>query len=746
MTPVGTEALPATAAKSSKLFNVNIRTSLRNLTLATLLPILFFGAAGAYLLLEREREVFERGARDRAQALANAIDAELRASIYALEVLAQSRSLDSDDVVAFRADAERALAARRGSWSNMVLSRADNAQMVMNLLLPASAALPEPSDAPTLLDAARSGRPTISRIVFGPVLKRPLFAVRVPVVRDGSVRFVLSAVIEATVVARLVERQGFPPGWAVAVLDGTHRFVSRLPQQDGDFASDSLKRGLASAPEGWRRGQLGDGTEIYRAWRRLAITDWSISIAIPRAVVEKSLVGIWLLIGGFVCAAAIGLGIAWRLARRIADPIAALARAAPAIGRGEVFALPAAAPLEEARELGRALAEAAGAVHDREERQREAERALRAADRAKDEFLAMLGHELRNPLASISNAAQILRVARERPDLIDTTNAILVRQVRHMKRLVDDLLEVGRLTSGKIQLEREPLELGAAVRTLLDEWKSDGRLAQHDVVAELNEAWVFADHARINQVASNLLDNALKYTPAGGRVDVTVGVQGGEATLAVSDTGEGIAPELAARVFDLFVQGERSLARERGGLGIGLTVARRLIELHGGTIRFASEGAGRGSTFMITLSTIARPAAAIDDASAAPPEARRILVVEDNADARDSLVALLRLAGHEVDAAETGGAAIAAVEAGVYDAVLVDIGLPDIDGYEVARQLRARVLERPLRLIALTGYGTQADRQRAFAAGFDAHLAKPVEPGALDALLRAGAENEAGVS
>jgi CheY-like chemotaxis protein/anti-sigma regulatory factor (Ser/Thr protein kinase) len=348
----------------------------------------------------------------------------------------------------------------------------------------------------------------------------------------------------------------------------------------------------------------------------------------------------------------------------------------------------------------------------------------------------MLGHELRNPLASISNAAQIQRIARDRPELLDEANAILARQVRHIKRLVDDLLEVGRLTSGKIQLECEPLDLGNAVRTLLDEWKADGRLAQHHVATRLGEAWVFADHARINQITSNLLDNALKYTPAGGRIDVAVEVEQGEATLVVSDTGEGISPELATRVFDLFVQGERSLAREGGGLGIGLTVAKRLIELHGGSIRSASEGKGCGATFIVTLPAIERPQAAATQTVAPPATPRRILVVEDNPDARESLIALLQIAGHDVHGVETGQAAIDAVKARVPDAALVDIGLPDIDGYEVAQRLRALVADRPLRLIAVTGYGTHADRQRAFAAGFDAHIAKPVEPGALDALLR----------
>ena len=241
-------------------------------------------------------------------------------------------------------------------------------------------------------------------------------------------------------------------------------------------------------------------------------------------------------------------------------------------------------------ELAKALGESAVAIRDREEQQRKAEHALRTADRAKDEFLAMLGHELRNPLASVSNAAQLLKMARDQPQVLENVSAIVSRQVEQMTRLVDDLLEVGRVTGGKVRLQREPLDLAVTVVRLLDTWRNDGRFIHHDISTELQWLWVSADRARIEQVFSNLLDNAIKYTPAGGQIRISLRREGANAILEIIDTGLGMPPELIGRVFDLFVQGERTLAREPGGLGIGLTMVKRLVELHDGTVQVKSDG------------------------------------------------------------------------------------------------------------------------------------------------------------
>ena len=718
---------------------MNIHTRLRALILITLLPAAAFGIAGAFVLVKHERDTLADGVRDQVRAISSSVDTELRASIAPLELLAQSPALDRDDLAAFRIEAERALAARHGEWVNLLVSDPQTAEMRLNLRIAPGTPLSTPADPDTIRRVAQSGRPAISNVVMGPILKRPVFGVRVPVVRDGRIRWVLTAIVETAAIDRVLERVGVPASATVAILDSNFRFIARQPAPGAgnDYASDSLKAALSNVAvdDTWQRGSLLDGTPVYRAFRRSGVSHWYTSMAIPSTVVEQGMAGTWLLLAGFVAAGALGLVIAWVLAARLTRPIAALAAAAPALGRGDASALPPESDIDEVRGLARALGDAATAIRDREEKQRLAEQSLRDADRAKDEFLAMLGHELRNPLASVANVSRLLEFAERQPAMLKNVGEILARQVAHMTHLLDDLLEVGRLTGGKITLERTPVDLAAIAQQMLDAWTDARRFAHHPLAAKLAPAWALVDRVRIEQVLSNLLDNALKFTPAGGRIEVVVERRGGCAVLEVSDSGEGIPEALIERMFDLFVQGERNLARQQGGLGIGLTMAKRLVELHDGTIVARSAGAGRGASFTVSLPAIERPEAAMPAAPIAAPAARRILVIEDNPDARESLVALLRECGHEVHAEADGESGVAAATAWTPDVALVDIGLPGIDGYEVARRLRARSGSPSLLLIALTGYGSAEDQRRSLAAGFDAHLIKPLDLPMLDGLL-----------
>jgi signal transduction histidine kinase len=355
--------------------------------------------------------------------------------------------------------------------------------------------------------------------------------------------------------------------------------------------------------------------------------------------------------------------------------------------------------------------------------------AAQAANRAKDEFLAMLGHELRNPLAAIAAGIAVLDRARFRDRMAQETRGIIKRQVKHLARLLDDLLDVGRLTAGKVALARQGVDLRALVERSVAELSATGRLQDHVTQLQTADAWVDADPARLEQVVTNLINNAVKYTPREGTITVQVGAEDGEAVLRVADTGTGIPPELLPRVFDLFVQGQQRLDRAEGGLGIGLTLVRRLVELHGGRVEAHSAGRGRGSEFVVRLPAIPR-VPAIERGHDGPVSARprRVLLVEDKLDTREALWSELRLAGHEVYEAVDGEAALAAAARLKPEVVLLDIGLPGIDGYEVARRLRSREETRHARLIALTGHGQAADRQRASEAGFDAYLVKPVDP------------------
>jgi PAS domain S-box-containing protein len=358
-----------------------------------------------------------------------------------------------------------------------------------------------------------------------------------------------------------------------------------------------------------------------------------------------------------------------------------------------------------------------------------AEEGLKAAGRQKDEFLAMLAHELRNPLASISNVSELLRRAFASEPKVRGALAILQRQISQLTRLVDDLLDVSRIAQGRINLTNETIEIGTVVDEAVETVQPLVREKSHrlNIRRPISPIYVSGDSARLVQSLGNILHNAAKYTDAGGEIDVEVQELKGDLTIAVHDSGAGIAPELLPRVFDLFVQSPRTLDRSQGGLGIGLTVVKRLIQMHGGTVSAESSGFGSGSTFTIRLPTVPAPSVPASKNVHYTLQTRRVLVVDDNQDAANSLAVLLRLEGHDVCTAYGASDALSAVEQLKPEVVLLDIGLPQMDGYEVARRLQNRHASECPRLIALTGYGQAEDRVRALATGFSEHLTKPVD-------------------
>ena len=355
--------------------------------------------------------------------------------------------------------------------------------------------------------------------------------------------------------------------------------------------------------------------------------------------------------------------------------------------------------------------------------------AAESANRAKDEFIAMLGHELRNPLSAISGAVAVLqRTGANDEQPAASARDVIARQTQHLARLMDDLLDVGRVMTGKIVLDRRAIDLLDAAERVVATVRATGRAGRHRLSVAGTPAWVDGDATRIEQVITNLITNALKYTPTDGTISVTVGEERREAVLRVADTGHGIAPALLPQIFELFVQGEQAPERAQGGLGIGLTLVRRLVELHGGRVDAASAGEGAGSVF-----TIAFPRLPTPPTTTVAPRRRRVvpqraLVVEDNDDAREMLRTLLELDGHTVHVAANGIAGLAAALEHRPDVAVVDIGLPEMDGYEVARKLRASESLKTIKLIALTGYGQADDARRAYEAGFDLHVVKPVDP------------------
>ncbi|MDG3002267.1 hybrid sensor histidine kinase/response regulator [Paludisphaera mucosa] len=364
---------------------------------------------------------------------------------------------------------------------------------------------------------------------------------------------------------------------------------------------------------------------------------------------------------------------------------------------------------------------------------------LEEEDRRKDEFLAMLAHELRNPLAAISSATQVAKRGRAKEQL-DWGLDVIERQGRHLSRMIDDLLDASRITRGVIDLHREPVDLAPILRSAVETARPLIDQKQHAISVQIDAGrmGVEGDATRLEQVFVNLLNNAAKYTDAGGRLSLSARAEGGRVVVRVRDTGMGMTPEFLARAFDLFVQGDRSAARSEGGLGIGLTLVKSLVEMHGGSVAASSAGPGLGSEFAVRLPLVrAEPEADAGREAAGPDVGRKlsVLVVDDNADTAWTTALSLELLGHVAAVAHDGPAALEAARSARPEVVLLDIGLPGMDGHQVARALRGDGFSDTL-IVALSGYGRDEDRERSRAAGFDHHLVKPVDLDALAALLR----------
>jgi PAS domain S-box-containing protein len=371
----------------------------------------------------------------------------------------------------------------------------------------------------------------------------------------------------------------------------------------------------------------------------------------------------------------------------------------------------------------------------------ESREALKDADRRKDEFLATLAHELRTPLAPIHNALEILRISGREGAIARSVYDMMGRQVNHMVRLVDDLMEVSRITRGKIDLQKQRVELAAVVGNAVETTRPLLDAAGHLLTVDLGEPLELdADPVRLAQVFGNLLNNAVKYTPNGGQITLRGEQRGDHVVVSVRDNGAGIRSDVLAHVFDPFVQGERSYSRSKGGLGIGLTLARSIVALHGGTIEARSAGLGQGSEFVVRL-PLPPPSAASRSTESSRPATRiagqRILVVDDNVDAAESLGALLRCLGADVVTVHDGPAALEALRTEAPSAAVLDIGMPGMDGYEVARRVRSGPRGNDIKLIALTGWGNDEDRRRSREAGMDHHLVKPVDLHVLEDVLAA---------
>ena len=715
-----------------------LRRRLYLLVAAALLPLALMSGASVLLLVQQQGMQAERAMLDLTRAMTIAVDAELQRSVAALDVLATSLTLDKGDLTGFRQRCERVVAAQPG-WMLVNLTE-PSGRMLMNTSSEPEGPLPPLAERDSFDDVIRTRQAVVGHMAKGP---RGGYAlpVRVPVLRDGQLRYVLTAVLRPEAITRVVQRQRVPDDWVISVFDDRDVRVARSRASDR-FVGGTAAPSLAALMADGRRDGAGitttlEGVESFTAFTRSPDTGWTVAIGMPTSAVyaltQRSLVVYG---GGLVLSLLVGIAAALTVGRGILNAIRDLRQAAESFGHGHVPAATSSNGIMELQALSDALStsatqQQAGAA-ERARLYTEAQAARQnaeGANRAKDEFLAMLGHELRNPLAPIVTALRLMTL--RNPEAHQTERRILERQVSHLTRLVDDLLDVSRFARGKVQLRRELVDIrdivGRAVELMQPLF--DQREAPLKVDLPQQPLYVSGDPVRLAQVVSNLLSNAAKFTPPRGRIALTVRADGETVEVSVEDSGSGIGPELLPRVFDLFVQGQQALDRQAGGLGLGLAIVKTLAELHGGSVSATSDGEGHGSRFTVRLPRATASAVVMGSAPPAPvtsADGRRVLVVDDNVDAADTLARLLDSFGHAVRTAGTGPQALTLLSDFRPELAILDIGLPGMDGYELARRLKADPRTEGIRLLALTGYGHEVDRARALAAGFDEHLVKPV--------------------
>jgi signal transduction histidine kinase/ActR/RegA family two-component response regulator len=592
--------------------------------------------------------------------------------------------------------------------------------------------------------------------VFGRVIRRHTINLTYPVIdRSGKVVAVVFAAMDLAGLDTFVADINLPPGSVLVTSDANGTIISRRPDPErwfGTKVSNTIREAMKGS--GRRAVVLRDDDNVERlhTFARVgapSLSDYTVTIGIPVDTVTAGARRAQLMsLVGLAATTMLALLAAWLAGDvLIVQRVRKLMDTARRIAAGDLDARSGIAyGREEIGQLAEALDEMAATLQKKEAARGLAERELRAADQRKDEFLAMLAHELRNPLAPISTGAHLLKLLHSDNVQITQTCAIIARQVEHMTGLVDDLLDVSRVTRGLVSISTQVLDLRKVIDDAAEQIRPLISTRRHSVVLDLppNPATVKGDHKRLVQVVANLLNNANKYTPEGGRIELDLREDGPDYVLTVRDDGIGMEPQLVARVFDLFTQAERTPDRSQGGLGLGLALAKSLVELHGGTVHAESRGLGQGSTFTVRLprhtqEVLSPVAQTAGHAQAVKP--LKVLLVDDNLDAAHTLQLFLAAGGHRVEIAYCGADAIDLARVFVPDVCLLDIGLPDFDGNELARRLRRLPQATGATLVAMTGYGRQQDRDAAMAAGFNHYLVKPVNTVELsDLLAEAAAE------
>ncbi len=724
---------------------IGLRQLLIGLSLAGIVPLAIVATVLLVALWRTHQAQLHESNSATAYALAVSVDQRLDATVRRLKSLASVEPAGNIEAL-YRRSAD-ALAASP-EWRNIV-ALGPGGEPLFNLA--ALGATAQKSAERAHQKRVLQGETSVSDLFIGPARTAPVVEVGIPAIQEGKVAYALFATLDARELSELLRSQLRDGSGVAFIADAEGRIVARTRDAAsfvGKPLAAPLEAALRTKPAGVGRFPLYDAPDVYTAWTPIRGTGWKLILGMPAASADAALSRS---LGAFAALLVIVLVassvFAWLIGRRLADAIHAAAQAAVDLSAGRA-ARPVNSRIDEVQTLMNALERSSTRLTDAQAERRRAEAGrdglleleqrareqAESANRAKDEFLAMLGHELRNPLGAIGSAMRVIERLPSTSADHKAARDIVTRQTAHLAKIVDDLLDVGRVVSGRILLRRNLVDLAQASAGAVATIRASTQGREHDWQLELAPVLVSADPTRVDQVLANLLGNAAKFTPSGGRIALRLHEEAGEAVLTISDSGPGIPPELLPHVFELFT---RDLsAPQPGGLGMGLALVRRLVELHGGNVSAENLGAGQGARFTLRLPAIPEPEPAAQREARPLPAPRpsrqaRVLIVEDNDDARVSLQRILQADGHLVSAARDARAGLDAATAGSPNIAVVDIGLPGMDGYQFARAMRER-LGSGVRLIALTGYGTENDRQRAAEAGFDAHLTKPVD---LDRLL-----------
>ncbi|MFL6660051.1 MAG: ATP-binding protein [Massilia sp.] len=734
---------------------MHIRAYLFMMAAGILIPVILFSGLALNMLQNAEKDAALNALGATANGVALQVERELYTAEAALKVLAASPSLAARD---YRTYYEEAKVINSGQTGWNELWSADG-QLLVTTALPfappaSTARLQKLSDSTGLVSDLETG-----------VGGKMVTAVRLPVVVDGR-SYVLRQVYSTSHFNRLLLTVKVQAGWLVAVIDRQGRFVARNlnpAKMTGSQARPELVAAARVNNSGQIRHLTLEGTESFDVFTHSTLSGWAVAVAAPVQQVERSarqatFVAALGLLAAMLCA----VGLAVYFARLHVMSMARAVKAAVDLGNG-IPPAPEHSRVLEVNELMGALHVAGEQLlqaqayrkHAETERQvllENEQTARRMAERensAKDQFLAMLGHELRNPLAPISTAAQLLKLQSNDSNRVRYASEVITRQVDHMNSLLNDLLDVSRVTRGLVSLSLEQVPLQAVIERALEQTAALVENKQHRLSCEMPAlpVYVRGDKTRLIQIFANLVNNAAKYTPAGGAIAIRVQLGEGKVSVKVEDNGEGFSDELMPRLFDLFAQGERQPDRAQGGLGLGLALVKSLVQLHGGTVSAASPGPGLGSAFAVTLPVGSAPAARAASVSAAEadPRALCVMIVDDNIDGAMSLSLFLEQAGgHQLATCYDGASALARAALEPPDVFILDIGLPDMTGYELAQRLHALPQCQRAVMIALTGYGQPQDKERARAAGFDHHVAKPADPQYILGLLQAAADDKLG--